>query len=236
MSSTDEQVVGSTTCCKCPVCTCGPDCACPKGQGAGCDPCAAFMKDAAAAAGAAPAAPRQCGADDCKQDGSGGACSNPGAPSTVAAVVSTPTGAISLTPEEQKAVRKARRDRARETKLKQNITKVKSAHLQQKKHGGGGSKRRWGTGRRGRGKNKSTTGASAGDGGGSMEEDAPDLFDEWLGARLSEWSGKGGEAPTPASGSVLARPPEGSGVTEEIDFDPSKDEIGEAVAGRWLCC
>lgn len=126
----------------------------------------------------------------------------------------------------------------------QNITKVKSAHLKQKKHGGGGggSKRRWGAGRRGRGKNnKSGNGtaaaAAAGDGGGgSTEESAPDLFDDWLGAKLTAWSQ--GRA-TPAGGTALARPPEGSGVTEDIDFDPSKDEIGEgdeARRGRWVYC
>ncbi|CAM9686260.1 unnamed protein product, partial [Pylaiella littoralis] len=46
-------VGGNTTCCKCPVCTCGPECTCPKGEGPGCDPCAVFTKDAAAAAAAA---------------------------------------------------------------------------------------------------------------------------------------------------------------------------------------
>ena len=225
----EDPAVGSTTCCKCPVCTCGSDCACPKGEGAGCDPCAAFMKEAAAAAAAA--GPRGCANNDGKQDGGCGnagssGSSSTGAPSS-AAVMAAPappgTAAVPLTSEEQQAVRKARRDRARETKLMQNITKIKSAKHQQKKHGGGGgSKRRWG---RGRGKNKSNH--TAGDGGGSMEENAPDLFDEWLGAQLTAWS-KGTLAPAP---SALSRPPEGSGVTEEVDFDPSKDEIGESEAG-----
>lgn len=199
------------------------------------------MKDAAAAAAAAVAAAAaaaaaqpQGGANGCKQDDCGNErSSRPGAPSSagVAAAVPAPTtGAVPLTPEEQQAVRKARRDRARETKLKQNISKAKSAHLQQKKHdGGGGSKRRWGAGRRGRGKGKSTN--AAGEGGGSMEENAPDLFDEWLGVKLTTWS-KG--TPRAAGGSALARPPEGSGVTEEIDFDLSKDEIGEGEAGPCL--
>eukprot|EP00752_Nemacystus_decipiens_P002861 g2662.t1 len=177
------------------------------------------MKDTTVAAAAAAAAVESRGSlNDCKQDGGGTACcGNPGAPSSTSVAVPARTGAVSLTPEEQQAIRRARRDRARETKLKQNITKVKSAALQQKKHGGGGSKRRWG---RGRGKNKSNNGGAAGDGGGS--DNSPDLFDEWLGAKLTAWS-KG--ATTPASGSAVARPPEGSGVTEEIDFDPAKDEI-----------
>lgn len=184
------------------------------------------MKDAAAQA--------QGGLNDCKQDGGGSACcSKPGARSSAGVAVPAPTGAASLTPEEQQAIRKARRDRARETKLMQNITKVKSAHLQKKKHGGGGSKRRWG---RGRGKNKSNNGGAAGDGGGSTEENAPDVFDQWLGAKLTAWSkGTTAQATTPTSGSALARPPEGSGVIEEIDFDPTKDEIGEGEAVLCWC-
>eukprot|EP00903_Cladosiphon_okamuranus_P014299 g13281.t1 len=186
------------------------------------------MKDAAAAAAAAAAgagSPPQGGANDCKKDGCVNACiSGPGAPSS-AAVATAPapaaTGVASLTPEEQQAVRKARRDRARETKLMQNITRVKSAQLQQKKHGGGGgSKHRRGAGRRGKGKGKS-------EGGGSMTDNVPDLFDEWLGAKLTAWSKGTAHA---AGGRALAQPPEASGVTEEIDFDPSKDEIAFPIS------
>ncbi|CAM9625226.1 unnamed protein product, partial [Ectocarpus fasciculatus] len=66
-------------------------------------------------------------------------------------------GVTFLTREEQQAVRKQRRDRAREAKLAQTIIKNKSFQLQlqqQQKQGGGGGKkkkRRWAPGQRGMG-------------------------------------------------------------------------------------
>lgn len=51
-------------------------------------------------------------------------------------------------------------------------------------------------------------------------EETADAFDEWVGRRLKAW--KDEEAVEPGGG----LPPVESGVTEEIDFDPSKDEIG----------
>lgn len=54
-------------------------------------------------------------------------------------------------------------------------------------------------------------------------EETRDAFDEWVGRRLKAW--KDQEAVEPGKG----LPPVESGVPEEIDFDPSKDEIGGYV-------
>lgn len=162
---------------------------------------------------------------DSRNRGSG---TGPIAPSSAAAIASR-GGATPLDPEAQQAVRKERRDRAREAKLAHSKSKDNSAQHQQKKKGEG-SKRRWGNGRRGKGKRKTQN--------GDGEAKTPDLFDEWLGVRLATWKGEGEAAAgvaavaTPAQGGggggggLSARPPEGSGIDEEIDFDPSKDEIG----------
>ncbi|CAM9745019.1 unnamed protein product [Scytosiphon promiscuus] len=242
---------GSTTCCACPVCTCGPSCACPKGEGAGCDPCAAFMKQAAssATAAAAPAdqSPRQeanvgSAGNEMKgvaitDDPNTGCCSNGTSSSTAAtsssAAAAAAASAASLTPEEQKAVRKERRDRAREAKLTQTKIRDKSTHRQRSNGGGGGgggggnSKKRWGAGRRGKGKSKGNgAGAGGAKGGAEREDKVPDVFDQWLGVKLTAWK-EAGETATHGGGdgAALATPPEESGVKEEIDFDPSKDEI-----------
>ncbi len=230
--------MGSMTCCKCPVCTCGPDCTCPRGEGPGCDPCAEFMKGQVA--GAAPAASQlpAGGTNDGKQCNR--VSSSPEDPSTSPPpppAESGQAGATPLTPEEQQAVRKERRDRAREAKLMQTKTQIqrdKADHPQQQKHGGGRSKRRWGGGgRRGKGRGKGEVG-----GAGSTEGKGPDLFDEWLGVKLSAWAqGGGGSGSGGGGGADPSLPPEGSGVTEEIDFDSSKDEIGAHEEGQgagWL--
>lgn len=44
----DVRVPTPTTCCRCTVCTCGPECVCSKGESAGCDLCASFVNDAPA--------------------------------------------------------------------------------------------------------------------------------------------------------------------------------------------
>lgn len=266
--SQQEVVVGSTTCCACPVCTCGPSCSCPKGEGAGCDPCAAFMKEAASSAAAAAVPEDPSLADETSGQEArtevpsaspttplsqgGGIMNDPdaapssGTPSSAAAMSSAAAGAASLTPEEQKAVRKERRDRAREAKLTQTKIRDKSAHRQRNNGGSGGggggggsNKRRWGTGRRGKGKNKGGgggAGADSGSGGASREDKATDVFDEWLGVKLIAWK-EGGEKGTNRAegGLAMASPPEESGVTEEIDFDPSKDEIGKHVIWHLQC-
>lgn len=137
-----------------------------------------------------------------------------------------------LTREEQQALRKQRRDRAREAKIAQTMMKNKSCQLQlqqqQQKQGGGGGKkkkRRWAPGQRGMG----TLRAKA-------EQEAAAVFDQWLGVKLAAW--KEGRVPAnpDGGGSSLARPPKESGVTEEIDFDPSQGEIGGSRNGaRSLC-
>lgn len=115
-------------------------------------------------------------------------------------------GEASLTPEEQQAVRKERRERARQAKMAQ----VKGGD----KSGRKGSKRRWGRKKSGK--------DSSGDRGRAAGEDSSQSpFDEWLGLRLKAW--RDGEGPAEGGGV----PPEGSGVPDEIDFNPSKDEIGE---------
>lgn len=57
-------------------------------------------------------------------------------------------------------------------------------------------------------------------------EETLDAFDEWVGRRLKAW--KDEEAVEPGEG----LPPVESGVPEEIDFDPFKDEIGGYVQSR----
>ncbi|CAN0449853.1 unnamed protein product, partial [Ectocarpus sp. 12 AP-2014] len=137
-------------------------------------------------------------------------------------------GVTPLTREEQQALRKQRRDRAREAKIAQTMMKNKSCQLQlqQQKQGGGGGKkkkRRWAPGQRGMGTLKA-----------KAEQEAAAVFDQWLRVKLAAW--KEGRVPD-GEGSSLARPPEESGVTEEIDFDPSQDEIGGSLNGpRSLCC
>ncbi|CAM9695911.1 unnamed protein product [Ectocarpus sp. 4 AP-2014] len=130
-------------------------------------------------------------------------------------------GVTPLTRDEQQALRKQRRDRAREAKIAQTMMKNKSCQLQlqlqQQKQGGGGGKkkkRRWAPGQRGMGTLKA-----------KAEQEAAAVFDQWLGVKLAAWKEGRMPANPDGGGSSLARPPEESGVTEEIDFDPSQDEI-----------
>lgn len=110
-----------------------------------------------------------------------------------------------VTPEEQKALRKERRERARNAKRAQTKRGGRSRRYE--------GKRRWAT--NGVGGNK------------GKKENAPDAFDEWLGVRLKAW--REGEAAPEGTDAV---PPEEIGVLGEFDFDPSKDEIGEGGRER----
>eukprot|EP00904_Undaria_pinnatifida_P001595 jgi/Undpi1/11436/HiC_scaffold_30.g13733.m1 len=107
--------------------------------------------------------------------------------------------ASSVTPEEQKALRKERRERARNAKRAQT--------------------KRGGRSRRYEGKHRWAMNGGGGDQG--KKESAPDPFDEWLGVKLKAW--RDGEA---APEGADAMPPEESGVVGEFDFDPTKDELG----------
>ncbi|CAM9203341.1 unnamed protein product, partial [Laminaria digitata] len=103
-----------------------------------------------------------------------------------------------VTPEEQKALRKERRERARNAKRAQT--------------------KRGGRSRRYEGKRRWSTNGGAGDKG--KKENAPDAFDEWLGVKLKAW--REGEAAPEGADAV---PPEECAVLGEFDFDPSKDEL-----------
>lgn len=104
-----------------------------------------------------------------------------------------------VTPEEQKALRKERRERARNAKRAQT--------------------KRGGRSRRYEGKRRWATNGVGGDKG--KKENAPDAFDEWLGVKLKAW--REGEAVPEGTDAV---PPEEVGVLGEFDFDPAKDELG----------
>lgn len=263
-SPTQDEPVGATTCCKCPVCTCGPDCACPKAEKPGCDPCAAFAKDTITAMdagavennlGAPPGSedvlskhrtseetlnnpaervgPRTLDDNDVSlptstpspatpshgnvlstNEASGAATQSapaPEAPEVATNPPASPAADQPLSPECQQALRMERRDQARNAKLAQSKRGDKSGGRQ-------GRKRRWGTSRRGKGKNNAVDANH----GAAKEASGPDKFDEWLGVRLKAW--REGDR-VPGGGSVL--PPDGSGILEEIDFDPDQDEIGE---------
>lgn len=248
-----------TTCCKCPGCTCGPECSCPQGERAGCDPCAVFTESTAAAATAARLLPSSTNVNEAPA--MSGALDppsqlpptthgeevvvaldhpapNPAAPGSPPESISPPTsenpsdepdvqhgsadtavasnasstagiaaGGIVLTRPEQQALRKERRNRARNAKLAQ-ITGADKA-----KHGGG--KRRWA-----RGKNRRAGESCSAGRGGPNREVKLDAFDEWLGVRLKGWFD--GEVVEEGGG----MPPLESGVLEQIDFDAFKDEIG----------
>lgn len=114
--------------------------------------------------------------------------------------------ATSVTPEEQKALRKERRERARNAKRAQTKRGGRSRRYE--------GKRRWAT--------------NGGGGDQGKKESAPDPFDEWLGVKLKAW--RDGEAAPEGADAV---PPEESGVVGEFDFDPTKDELGGG-AGRFF--
>lgn len=118
------------------------------------------------------------------------------------------------TQEEQQDTRSERRELARQ------------ANAEFKRQGP--RKRRWG---RNRNKKNSSTkssptpnrvgrGGNGRNGGGDNSSGAPDLFDQWLGERLTGWRDM--EAVTHGGGI----PPVESGLVDEVDFDPSNDEIG----------
>lgn len=116
-------------------------------------------------------------------------------------------GGIVLTPSEQQALRKERRNHARNAKLAQTKGVDKAKHVR--------GKRRWA-----RGKNKKGGEPSSAGRGGSRGAGKLDVFDEWLGMRLRGW----------VDGEVVEEggcvPPFESGILDQIDFNPSTDEIG----------